>query len=443
MTFSSPGREVLPETSVTSWIDSAVAAEESAARPATPHQMIPLSQIRTDGGTQMRAELSQEVYLDYRDKWLAGVEFEPIILFFDGVWYWLADGFHRFYGRREARMETIPAIVHQGTCRDAILYATGANADHGLRRTNADKRRSVLALLNDPEWCLWSDREIAARAGVGNKFVGDIRRELCSEHSSSPAAVSAEKPRVGRDGKSRKPPRKPAQPSSPAPAMHSREPGDESEPEGEAPIEPTAEQVDAIIASLPLDPEDAYEATQHVDELLKAISRVKQLMEKVGNGPAGRLLDADAERQSLTKMYERVKSARPYAVCPKPVNAGDHSGCKVCHGAGFITKGTKVPGSFQSLALHKFEEMEFPKPHSPHVPPDYSCLDDKEFNEKGFRYLRWLTDQPRKYGISHRAPEAQRLRELWEINCQSQDAFMKLVSRVQAGRATAEKSQAA
>src|SRR5262245_35093918 len=108
-----------------------------------------LDLIRTDGGTQMRAELDQEVYLDYRDKWLDGVDFEPLDVFHDGAVYWLADGFHRFYRAREAKLATLHCRVHQGTQRDAILFAAGANASHGLRRTNADKRLAVEKLLGD------------------------------------------------------------------------------------------------------------------------------------------------------------------------------------------------------------------------------------------------------------------------------------------------------
>jgi len=33
-----------------------------------------------------------------------------------------------------------------------LLYAVGSNATHGLRRSNADKRRAAQMLLEDPEW---------------------------------------------------------------------------------------------------------------------------------------------------------------------------------------------------------------------------------------------------------------------------------------------------
>lgn len=182
---------------------------------------ISLDLIRTDGGTQMRVELNEETYMDYRDKWLAGVEFDPVDLFHDGSVYWLADGFHRFYGAREAKRSSIPARVHQGTQRDAVLFSVGANSKHGLRRTNADKRMAVEVLLNDPEWVKWSDRKIAEQAGVSDPFVSGIRRELLTV-SSSEAAKTADEPRVGKDGKERRTPHQNGKPTQ------SREPGEDS-----------------------------------------------------------------------------------------------------------------------------------------------------------------------------------------------------------------------
>jgi hypothetical protein len=55
------------------------------------------------------------------------------------------------------------------------LYAVGANASHGLKRTNRDKRNAVLVLLKDPEWQGWSDREIARRCVVSPHTVAAER----------------------------------------------------------------------------------------------------------------------------------------------------------------------------------------------------------------------------------------------------------------------------
>src|SRR5690348_3428017 len=119
--------------------------------------------IRTDGGTQPRAELDYGVIQDYAQQMLEGVVFPDVIVFYDGVHYWLGDGFHRHHATRQICRETINAEIRQGTRRDAQLYSVGANATHGLRRTNADKRRAVETLLRDAEWSKWSDREIARK----------------------------------------------------------------------------------------------------------------------------------------------------------------------------------------------------------------------------------------------------------------------------------------
>jgi hypothetical protein len=62
-----------------------------------------------------------------------------------------------------------------------VLEAVGANANHGLRRSSADKRRSVLAMLRDPEWSGWSDREIGKRCAVDHKTVAKVRSEITGD----------------------------------------------------------------------------------------------------------------------------------------------------------------------------------------------------------------------------------------------------------------------
>jgi DNA-binding transcriptional regulator YiaG len=73
---------------------------------------------------------------------------------------------------------TYPCEVRQGTRRDAVLFSVGANADHGLRRTNADKRRAVEVLLRDEEWKQWNDHEIGRQCNVSHHTVAKVREEL-------------------------------------------------------------------------------------------------------------------------------------------------------------------------------------------------------------------------------------------------------------------------
>lgn len=132
--------------------------------------------IRIDGGTQPRAHLNPETVTEYANAMADdGCVFPPVTVFYDGADYWLADGFHRVAASKEAGFADIDADVRQGTRRDAVLFSVGANADHGLRRTNEDKRRAVLTLLNDSEWAGWSDREIARQCGVSHPFVSSLR----------------------------------------------------------------------------------------------------------------------------------------------------------------------------------------------------------------------------------------------------------------------------
>lgn len=142
---------------------------------------IEISKIRRDGGTQSRAELNENTVTEYKEAMFAGDTFPPVKVFYDGKDYWLADGFHRVKAASEANATVIQAEVHQGTQRDAVLDSAGANAKHGLRRTQEDVRRAINTLLNDEQWGKWSDREISRRVGCDHKTVGRERARLSGE----------------------------------------------------------------------------------------------------------------------------------------------------------------------------------------------------------------------------------------------------------------------
>lgn len=144
-------------------------------------QSILLALIRTDGGTQARVGLNQKVLAEYIELvreaggWPAA--WPPVVVFNDGTTFWLADGFHRTAAARQSSYcLCVPAEIIRGSRRDAILYAVGANATHGCRRTNADKRNAIQILLSDPQWSQWSDNEIAKRCQVSNHLVGEVRK---------------------------------------------------------------------------------------------------------------------------------------------------------------------------------------------------------------------------------------------------------------------------
>lgn len=134
-----------------------------------------ISAIRIDGGTQSRSRILQDMVDDYAASMADGAEFPPVVVFFDGKEYWLADGFHRYHATRKNKRASILANIRNGTVRDAILYSFGANGMHGMQMTNEDKRRVVLEMLDDFEWGQWSDREIARACHVSHPFVSKLR----------------------------------------------------------------------------------------------------------------------------------------------------------------------------------------------------------------------------------------------------------------------------
>ncbi len=104
--------------------------------------------------------------------------FPPMIAFEgNGAGILLASGFHRREAALAAGVDPVPVEVRPGGMREALVFSAGENAEHGLPRTNEDKRRSVEVLLDDEEWSAWPDRQIAQAARVSHTFVANLRRQ--------------------------------------------------------------------------------------------------------------------------------------------------------------------------------------------------------------------------------------------------------------------------
>ena len=155
-----------------------------------------LKAIRIDGGTQARVEINLATVAEYAELVKDGTDLPPVVLFNDGTDLWIGDGFHRFFGYRDADRASIPADVRTGTLRDAVRYSLSANNRHGLRPTIADKRKAVAAMLADPEWSQMSDRAIAKELDVSNTFVSNTRnpKPVAPKEPEAPVNVDTPKP---------------------------------------------------------------------------------------------------------------------------------------------------------------------------------------------------------------------------------------------------------
>jgi hypothetical protein len=157
---------------------------------------IKLDKIRLDGETQPRSGIVDALVSDYALAYEANADIPPITVFFDGSDYWLADGFHRWHAQHKRQVETIYCEIHEGSVEDARWFSYGANQAHGLRRSNADKAKAVIAALKHPKGAGMSDSQIAEHVGVDHKTVGRYRTELESTWEVPKSTV-----RTGQDGR--------------------------------------------------------------------------------------------------------------------------------------------------------------------------------------------------------------------------------------------------
>lgn len=144
-------------------------------------QQVKIEKIKYEERLQNRVSIDQSIVSEYAELLINGVSLPDITVFFDGADYWLADGFHRYHAAKQIGALDINADVREGTLRDAILFAVGVNHAHGLKRTNADKRKAVQTLLDDVEWRKWSNSEIARRCHVSDMLVADVKKSSLQE----------------------------------------------------------------------------------------------------------------------------------------------------------------------------------------------------------------------------------------------------------------------
>jgi len=174
---------------------------KAVTRTSDMGDVLALDVLRLDGGTQPRAVIDHDVVAEYAEAMREGAVFPPVVVYHDGEHYWLADGFHRVHAARAAGLDSIRAEVKSGSVRDAVLYSVGANATHGLRRKDSDKRRAVERLLRDEVWGTWSNREIANACRVSHPFVGKVRAELIALTGNSlPVTDSGERTYTTKHG---------------------------------------------------------------------------------------------------------------------------------------------------------------------------------------------------------------------------------------------------
>ena len=294
-------------------------------------QELLIEKIRTDGGVQSRERISDDYVEELADLIKVGKKLPPVDVYSDGTDIWVSDGFHRIHAHLKANKRTIRCNVHKGTKADAMWASVAANQDHGLRRTNADKRHAVeMALKTHPEL---TDRAIAEHVGVSDTFVNGLRRQVQTVCTST---------RIGKDGKTYKVPPPPIPPQQVTPKITLSPPGKTewgkgkasdphpnplpSQGEGEIrrgktpPPQPPKpkERLDEVKKPIPDHLVPLFDRGSEVQALLSQISSLKGVLKQAqeSDDPLYGDCHFQAAEAALQTAYTEIKATKPFAVCP-------------------------------------------------------------------------------------------------------------------------------
>ena len=304
-----------------------------------------LAEIVTDAGTQVRAGLNEATVADYAEALADGAKFPPVVVFHDGERYIAADGFHRVHAAIRVGATQIECDVRKGSKADALKFALGCNAHHGLRRTNADKRHAVELAVK--EFGKLTDVALAELCAVNRELVGEVRKAhlLDSSRSGIPPVPQS---RIGRDGVER---RLSAPPMVRRTADRTDEANATNEPPGRMPGSPAGKMPAATLPPPPSQVLDGtgwpvptqliplWQRSDEVQEMLTMLSRVKGALRTAQENKDTLFAEVNysSALSQLDQAWADIKRARPFAVCPTCQGQLPDQ-CLLCHGRGIISE---------------------------------------------------------------------------------------------------------
>lgn len=337
---------------------------------------LPIEALILDPEIQPREKIDEPTVEEYAEVLRSGGELPPVETCQDqDDRYWVWDGYHRTTAHQRAGRKAVPVRVRPGSRADAAWLALQANKAHGLKRSNADKRRAVrLALHLHPEH---SDRRIASWVGVSQTFVNEMRKAQLSSDDSCESGQPGR--RVGLDGRSRRSP--PAvnghatPPAAPAPAtaapsangQHAPE-APPAAPEPAAPADPVP--TDAVGIPLTGGMVEVFGRLAEFEAMMTELRRLERRAHDLAQSPGGIAYRSQLTRkvrgeEAAARFYcehlgnarRRLEWARPHAsVCPHCENS--HPGrvdprCRVCMGQGWTTRDAweRSPEDYRAAVL--------------------------------------------------------------------------------------------
>jgi len=320
-------------------------------------------------GLQTRCALNEQTVVDYAEAMKERAEFPPVKVFCDGEHFYLADGFHRVEAALRFCAKKIKADVSPGGFVDALRYALKANADHGLRRTNEDKRRTLEMAWEHREELFGGEPShalLAETCGVSKKTVQRFREETnygqCPQlepppDDSNPVQRTRLTPpqkgpknalprpptkRVGMDGKTRTvsqnkpvPPPAPKVKHAPVPKAPAQTPcrkGYYIGPDGKE--HAIGVELDRFNVEIPPKVKGAF--TVGAEAVKNWITRCWEVKNEIERAVKDGFSVSIPQRaiMELDNAYHELNAALPHCVC----RLCQGRGCNACAGLGYQTK---------------------------------------------------------------------------------------------------------
>jgi len=161
-------------------------------------EVLDFEQITPDKEIQVRAETDPDTVQEYFEAMETEEDmkrFPQMIVYFDGGYYRIADGHHRYWAIKRRGYKKVTVKVFDGSRDDAILAAVKINTQNGLRFNDNDWKKIILLISSKEQWKNWTNRRLAEELKCGKSTVDRHRPEV----SVGPGGATEK--RQGKDGK--------------------------------------------------------------------------------------------------------------------------------------------------------------------------------------------------------------------------------------------------
>lgn len=298
-------------------------------------KLVFIQDIDLSASPRVRNEVRDEVVQEYAQLMKAKTPLPPVVLFLNKTEkvYLLADGRHRIEAAKLNKQKGVIAEVRDGNYEQALLYALVANNRHGMRRSAADRRQSVMTAIRF--WPDHSNAQIAKACMVDDHLVAEVRKSL-----EVVGAVPVIKKRVAADGSVRASTR--VTKVTEVTKAPEEEPILPRESRGSTKVKPLVIK-DSVGYEIP---EGALQYWNNSGEVYEMIGTLKSLRRELTRIEKEEdITYCEVNMSALIADLERAESslnmAVPYAVCTtcqghpetQPKNQ-----CRMCGGRGVISK---------------------------------------------------------------------------------------------------------